>query len=339
MLAVSTIFLLCILRETLGTYTLQSVLTDESSFFGFFDFETMNDPTNGVVDYIDRESAVDLGLVGSKDGKIYIGADHTSIVPPDARGRKSIRLSSKSKINGTELLILDVSHMPSTNGKILSSGCSVWPAFWTVGANWPNGGEIDIIEYVNTDSVTKTTLHTNDGCDESFEDTSTFSGHWGTSSSGHQSSNCYIYASGQDTNAGCSIVGPADTAGKAFNDKGGGVFATVWDKNSVIRSYFFSHDSVPADIAANKPDPSTWGKPYASFTLTSPSSPSNYCSSDHFKEHNIVFDTTFCGDWAGNVFASACHTSMSCEEFVRSNPSEFEESYWLINSMSIYSDI
>ena len=23
-------------------------------------------------------------------------------------------------------------------------GCGTWPAFWLVGPNWPNGGEIDV---------------------------------------------------------------------------------------------------------------------------------------------------------------------------------------------------
>lgn len=35
-------------------------------------------------------------------------------------------------------MILDVRHMPQ--------GCGTWPAFWEVGANWPFGGELDIIE-------------------------------------------------------------------------------------------------------------------------------------------------------------------------------------------------
>ena len=53
------------------------------------------------------------------------------------RGRKSVRLESKNTFFGG-LLIHDLDHMPT--------GCGSWPAYWLCGPNWPNGGEIDVID-------------------------------------------------------------------------------------------------------------------------------------------------------------------------------------------------
>lgn len=46
----------------------------------------------------------------------------------------SVRISSKKLYNGG-LFIADFWSTPH--------GCSTWPAWWSVGPNWPNGGEID----------------------------------------------------------------------------------------------------------------------------------------------------------------------------------------------------
>lgn len=50
----------------------------------------------------------------------------------------SVRISSPQTFNNG-LFIADFQAMPW--------GCSVWPAYWSVGANaqWPLAGEIDII--------------------------------------------------------------------------------------------------------------------------------------------------------------------------------------------------
>lgn len=66
----------------------------------------------------------------------------------------------------------------------------------------------------------------------------------------------------------------------------------------------------------------------------------NTCNIDeHFKNHNIVFDTTFCGDWAGKVWGSNAECSAlapTCDEYVGKNPGAFASAYWLVNSVKVY---
>ena len=68
--------------------------------------------------------------------------DSKNIVTPEARGRDSIRISSKRAFDES-VVIIDLEHMPH--------GCGTWPAFWTLSQEgpWPTGGEIDIIEVGN----------------------------------------------------------------------------------------------------------------------------------------------------------------------------------------------
>lgn len=127
---------------------------------------------------------------------------------------------------------------------------------WLVGADWPNNGEIDIIEGVNQQSGNDMTLHTSDGC--SISSSSDFTGSMTTD-------NCYVYAAGQSSNAGCGITDPDATSyGTAFNANGGGVFATEWTSDA-ISIWFFERGNIPDDIDSGNPDPDSWGSPVARF--------------------------------------------------------------------------
>jgi len=143
-------------------------------------------------------------------------------------------------------------------------------------------------------------------------------------------------------NAGCGVTftksGPS--YGEDFNMNGGGYFAMVRSRFLGIQVYFWPRDSkdVPPEILDWKsgkgliyPDPS-WGLPAANF----PMCPGLCNYDDHFDDHQLVFDLTFCGDWAGNTWPSSGCGSGSCVDYVNNNPSAFREAYWVVNSLRVY---
>lgn len=70
------------------------------------------------MDYVDRSTASQSGLIKASGGSVYIGVDSSNIAR--SPGRQSVRLSStKSYTHG--LVILDLEHMPG-------SICGTWPA-------------------------------------------------------------------------------------------------------------------------------------------------------------------------------------------------------------------
>jgi len=82
--------------------------------------------------------------------------------------------------------------------------------------------------------------------------------------------------------------------------------------NSAIKVWFWTRNdgSVPSDVknGASSINTSNWGTPFANF-------PNTQCSiSSKFGPNNIVINLTFCGDWAGAVFASqGCGSDCVCE--------------------------
>ncbi|KAI0744178.1 concanavalin A-like lectin/glucanase domain-containing protein [Daedaleopsis nitida] len=284
------------------------------------------DPTEGRVDYVDRETALARNLTFVSNGKFFMRADDTNIVPPNARGRASIRINSTVAYDES-IIVLDVQHMPA--------GCATWPAFWTLSekGTWPDGGEVDILEGVNLATQNSATLHTDPNCTANIP------------SRVPVFDNC---ESNHTFNQGCGVaMSKPASYGAPFNEAGGGYFAILRTKHALegpqVRVWFWSRADprVPREIKyAPKPgfftgQPSIyptplWGLPEADFPLR------EQCEYDsHFDPHLLTFDLTFCGQWAGEVYAtSGCPSN--CIDYVDNNPQAFSEAYWEINSLRVY---
>jgi hypothetical protein len=49
-----------------------------------------------------------------------------------------------------------------------------------------------------------------------------------------------------------------------------------------------------------------------------------------------VFDTTFCGDWAGATFTDPTGAGQSCTSYVAANPGAYTDAYWEIDSIRVF---
>jgi hypothetical protein len=301
-----TLLLLIPLSSQSSHYVLKDRY-DSANFFEAFNCFTGDDPTHGFVEYLSHPAATAANLISIDNSQVRIHVDHTNIAPT---GRASVRLTShKSYTHG--LFIADIVHMPA-------SICGTWPAYWLFGPNWPNSGEIDIIEGANDQATNLVTLHTAAGC---------------VVNNAGSVSNTVTIEENCNAKSGCSVrTTGTDNFGTGFNAAGGGVYAMQWESSGVY-VWFFPHSMVPADIKSGAPKTTSWGLPVVAFNGGSE------CYIDQFFGNmNIVFDTTFCGSWAGAAWGSSscAMLSDSCEAYVANNPLAFMESYWLINSVAVY---
>mmetsp|Transcript_24622 Transcript_24622/g.68884 ORF Transcript_24622/g.68884 Transcript_24622/m.68884 type:complete len:461 (-) Transcript_24622:131-1513(-) len=299
-----------------------------ADFFDEWDFDSSPDPTSGHVIYVDRSTALSTGLANASSDRVYMGAEMTSST--GGTGRRSVRVRSKDAYD-SGLFIVRVDHVPT--------GCSTWPAFWMFGEDadhpWPSLGEYDVIEGVNVQVRSSTTLHTSDRCDQSEvvagED---MTGRWAAGSSSATASNCYVHAPGQFNNQGCIQEGPVDSIGPGFNQKGGGTYAAEWaPQHGHFRTWFWPRGQEPDDIQQGAPQPDAWGTPYSFFRLDL------NCPKEHFASMHMMFDLSFCGDWAGGTFPRDCPRfaeKMTCEELVAFHPEELQEAYWSIRALDVY---
>lgn len=282
---------------------------NKDTFLDMFTFFTSADPTHGLVDFVSKDEAMDSGLAFVQDdGTVVLAVDDTTQLKP-GQNRKSIHINSKNSYNAGTLFLADIYSMPH--------GCATWPAYWTVGPNWPNGGELDVIEGVNEQSQNQVTAHTGNVC--TLSKNVDFTGHLVATTC--QSSN--------GGNAGCAYVTPNNnTYGHGFNLNAGGVYAHTWEEDA-IQVWFFPRGAIPDDITNGDPEPDTWGTPAAIF------SNNDKCNiGSSFHDHQIVFDITLCGDWAGAAY-SAMGCPGTCAQQV-ADPDNFKLAKFKIAGLKVY---
>ncbi|CAK9786298.1 hypothetical protein CC85DRAFT_327747 [Cutaneotrichosporon oleaginosum] len=252
--------------------------------------------------------------------------DDTSTVvanPWHTTKRFAPRLLSKRAYGVGTVWVLDAIHMPY--------GCSVWPAFWTVGPDWPVGGEIDIMEGIHHQAVNQMALHSaEDGCYAPQTNQALMTGNWGS----HNCSIGYSYGSGctaRDTD-------PA-SYGAAFAAAGGGVYVAEWAADA-IKIWFISRPNVPAALTANAKTIDTsilgtptgyWGNKDCTFTR-------------YFGPQTMILQTTLCGVWAGlasTLASNGCPAYPSGEDcyttYVHGDGSNYRTAYYEINYVNIFS--
>jgi hypothetical protein len=165
------------------------------------------------------------------------------------------------------------------------------------------------------------TLHTSDGC--------SFPSQQGVQTASQVQGNCF-------GTQGCQMADPNQNSfGDGFNNGGGGVYAMEWTSD-FIKVWFWASANIPTDIKNNTPDPTTWPEPVSFFIN------GQGCTiDDHFQNHQVVFDTTFCGDWAGstdswNSYPTCKAAAGSCQDYVANNPTAFQNSYWDVSSVRVF---
>lgn len=312
-----------------GAYRFDRAYTGED-FFSQWRFFTEQDPSKGSVRYVGRAEAASSGLTQAFADRALIRADSKTRLLAGA-GRPSVRIESAHVFNAG-LFVVRLEHVPT--------GCGSWPAFWLYGEDndhiWPAWGEYDVIEGVHTATHVMTTLHTSAHCDQSKVSAGRdFTRLWMQGTSGNAADSCDVDAPDQFHNQGCSQRGPAGSIGTPFNVGGGGTYAAEWDPVARhIRTWFWPGSTQPPDLRNGFPEPDSWGTPYSFFSLDP-----KLCSADHFVNMRLVFSLTFCGDLGAPKFAEMCPEAartMTCEEFVASQPEAMMEAYWSIRSLEVY---
>ncbi|RDB20074.1 putative glycosidase C21B10.07 [Hypsizygus marmoreus] len=286
-----------------------------ATFFDGWDYwGNVDNTTWGNVTYLDQTLATEhrLAYVNAAGNAIVKVDNSTTIAAAPLVNRESIRLTTKDSYGVGTLWIIDAVHIPY--------GCSVWPAFWTlgVGKEWPNAGEIDIIEAINLMDNNQMALHSTKGCFQSPNP---------VQSGATLATDCSL-------DRGCIVAErKPNSFGAGFAQAGGGVFAVQMDITGVFM-WFWPRQEVPDSI---KTATSQSSLDIATFGVPSSAYPALGCNiTEFFGPQQLVLLTTLCGVWAGTSRSFGATCSGRCVDQVIGPGTNFDTAYWEVPYIRTY---
>jgi len=260
------------------------------TFFDDWMFLTVSE-TRGAEWYLNKSEAFQEGVAYTSEAGTILRAGEQ--VHPFKRRSVMLHSAQAWRPQTGFILVMKYKHVPH--------GPGLWPAFWLVNSDlhWPNGGELDVLEYAN-DETAKLTFHTDKNCSinmakvEQCDKKMSNVDHTNISS-------CYTnYTANKN---GC--MPPQVRKNGEWFAKNPGVVALLWDASGVS-SYHIPEAEIPLDLSSDKPTPNKWRDEWRmSYMPFDAQSCVNIA-----KPMEIVLNIALCGDWAGNTFFNC----MECRE-------------------------
>lgn len=271
-----------------------------SNFYDEWNILT-NEPNQGAAQYV---TSMDEGfstgvLEASETGAILRAGQKVQ----GALKRYSAKMETKKKWKYF-LALFKFNHFPW--------GCGVWPAVWThtPDVGWPNGGELDLMEYCN-DIPSRSSFHTGlqnhckldssllnqPGCPQFVDAEFYFTGD-------------YDCVTNYPTQIGCAPNAlPLETGEQLASQPI--IVGAEWTED-YLKVFKMPASEEPADLAGDAPQPDTWDRyviayyPFAASERNNPGSCPN--PQDVMAAQQLVLNLGFCGDWASKEWrnASAC---------------------------------
>lgn len=189
---------------------------------------------------------------------------------------------------------------------------------------------VDIYEQWNAYKFNRQTLHTDHNATVgncTYNSTSALGYHSFDMSNYMYRESCDVYATNNDGCSSWDYEGP-------YGSSTGGFYAMEWT-SEYIKMWTWHPDQVPLDVKHGKPDPNTWGLPGLSVG-------GSLCDIDRaFQNQSIVLNVDFCGDTAGSrsewTMTCAAETGYSsCARYVAANPGDFQESWFGVRTIKVY---